>query len=379
MMLKKRVVTHLLSALLLFQGQTFADNSQDLGNQALASLLFHTKQLLDSPTEDDKIVFTKEDTDNLWESAENLNNENIRNAHTAFELWEHNFSSPAGAEALEDCTALLHTEWMKFVEKDFLETAESSDKVVHDYFASNLNGNPLAKSSTRKKVLPYVLPENHPIAAIVNEIFKTRVTFNKQTLLGSGFSILASQPRSFIAVARHPALPGYLFKLYYDTELRKKRDHEGWLWFVRRCRGAEKVRKVIARHHLKHFTVPDKYIYVLPANTAPEKSSQVDPKLAVLVVTDMQLLPSQVNQQMWKTALNEEILKELYLIVSEAGGSSYRPDNVSFTVHGNLAFIDTEYPNEKPHFDGIRAYLPSNLKGYWDTLVSTGGAPRKKK
>ena len=130
--------------------------------------------------------------------------------------------------------------------------------------------NPLLNKKIQKEIASYELPSDLSFTPIVNLIFSSsRPTFNADALVQAGFNILHKQPRSYIVVANHPALPGFLFKLYFDTELRMKNNVPGWKWFVRRCEGAKVIRKVIANKKIKNFKVPDKYIYVLPTHTIP--------------------------------------------------------------------------------------------------------------
>ena len=80
-----------------------------------------------------------------------------------------------------------------------------------------------------------------------------------------------------------------------------------------------------------------------------------------------------LNYHAWKTFVTPKILDELYIIISRANGSSYRPDNIPYTQTGHFAFIDTEYPNKDPDFNSIRPYLSEEMWYYWDKLVKQGG------
>lgn len=123
---------------------------------------------------------------------------------------------------------------------------KNSEYFQHQCSLNNLTNNVLLTKSIQKAIAPYLLPSNSPIANILNPIFSSsRPTFNSSTLEQAGFQILHKQPRSYIIVARHPAVPGYLFKMYYDSDVRIKNNVPGWKWFVRRCAGAKLIRKVI--------------------------------------------------------------------------------------------------------------------------------------
>lgn len=233
-----------------------------------------------------------------------------------------------------------------------------------------LDHNPAINSKILNEIEPYLIDPHSPLKSAIDLIFtNSRVTFNPVTLVQAGFTILCHQPRSFIAVAKHPAVPGFLFKLYYDIELRMKNNTPGWKWFVRRCQSAKILRKIIEKNQLKYFAVPDKFIYILPPATAPIKTPEIDPKLTVLIVEDMNLVPEDLNYLAWRTLITPDILDELYILISYAKGSSYRPDNIPFTYSGKFAFIDTEYPNRKPDFYSILPYLSEDMRNYWMTLI----------
>ena len=190
-------------------------------------------------------------------------------------------------------------------------------------------------------------------------------------MLGSIY--LATGPRSYISVARHPEMPHYLVKVYFDTVLQEKRNRASWEWLVQRCEGVRKVQQVIRDKHIHNFEAAKKWIYCLPPEPSPPKDRLHMRHFALLLVTDMDLVPKELNHFAWKNYITEEHLDELYLIISRAKGSSYRPDNIAYTNKGNFAFIDTEYPAQGPDFRSIRRYLSSEMRAYWDRVVSNGG------
>lgn len=212
----------------------------------------------------------------------------------------------------------------------------------------------------------YILPENHPAKPALDAIFlSTRATKDEATFQASGFTTLFAKPRSFIRVVRHPSLPGYLLKVYLDSEQRQKRNRTGWERLVFRCEGAEKIRKIIQKRKIKHFQVPGKWLYALPPH--PGCTSMEQPFL--LLVDDMDLVSNGENRAAWKTVITREHLDELYLIITKAGGCSYRPDNIWLTKHGKFAFIDTEYPRQKFDYKSISSYLSDEMRGYWVSLT----------
>jgi hypothetical protein len=212
----------------------------------------------------------------------------------------------------------------------------------------------------------YFLPENHPAKPALDAIFlSTRATKDEATFQASGFTTLYAKSRSFIRVVRHPSIPGYLLKVYLDSEQRQKRNRTGWERLIFRCEGAEKIRNIIQKRKIKHFQVPGKWLYVLAPH--PDCTSMKQPFL--LIVDDMNLVSNGENKAAWKTVITREHLNELYLIITKAGGSSYRPDNIWLTKRGKFAFIDTEYPRQKFDYNSISSYLSDEMRSYWASLT----------
>src|SRR5205085_5796630 len=119
----------------------------------------------------------------------------------------------------------------------------------------------------------------------------------------AGFNIVSLRPYSFAVIAQHPNLQGYLQKLYLDSEHRRKNGKEGWEWLVQRCQGAENIRKLIKKEKIKYFSVPDKWIYVLPHSAA--KNTE---QLCILLVTDMELVPQEDSITAWKFVITKKHL-----------------------------------------------------------------------
>jgi hypothetical protein len=225
-----------------------------------------------------------------------------------------------------------------------------------------------------EKMSPYLIHERHPMKARLDKIFENkRPTKSKMAFLFSGFKILDQGPRSYIVVAKHRELPGRLVKCYFDDELREKWDRPSWYWLCKRCEGARKIAEIINKYKIRHFKVPSKYLYILPLleKTDPIKSCYIRHP-CLLLVTDMNLVPAKENRQAWKTLVNEEVLNELYIIITLAKGASYRADNIAYSHSGKFCFIDCEYPSKGPEYDRIGAYLNEPMKAYWDSLVERG-------
>lgn len=239
-------------------------------------------------------------------------------------------------------------------------------------YYNDFDTNPYTSNEYKKTLRPYLLPEKSPLRPILDTIFhQTRATANINTFQEAGFEVLSIQPRSFILVARHESLKNLLFKVYFDDEKRKKQKKSGWEWFVNRCEGAKKIANIIKKHKIKHFEVAKKWIYPLPITPQPPIYPEYRRKNEILIVTDMKLAPKEKSLMAWKNVTKEQ-LKELYLIISYAGGKSYREDNIPLTERGTFAFIDTEYAKAPPKYDGILPYLSEEMQIYWKRLIHKG-------
>ncbi|MBA3958139.1 MAG: hypothetical protein H0X51_07090 [Parachlamydiaceae bacterium] len=226
---------------------------------------------------------------------------------------------------------------------------------------------PYMSNVEQTKIKPYLLPTKHPIYNTLQSIFTVqRATLNSETLASAGFNNRFTQPRSFIRVVSHPATPGYLFKLYLDSETRIKKNTPGWQWLVNRAKNATIIQSIITRKKIKHFVVAKKWIYQLPTYPLPPLNDpNYTPKGEILVVEDMNLVSKEENAHAWKTVITKEHLDEFYKIISSAGGSSYRIDNVAYTKSGKFAFIDTEYTNRTVDRVSITKYLSPKMANYW--------------
>lgn len=120
---------------------------------------------------------------------------------------------------------------------------EQLNQNPYPYFQNN----PYLDKKTKKLMSPYLLPLDHAVKPKLDTLFSHRVISSKQTLLSAGFEIIASKESSFITVARHPDIPGYVFKLYLDSEKRTKKHVPHCEWLTRRCIGAEKIRNIIKK------------------------------------------------------------------------------------------------------------------------------------
>lgn len=255
----------------------------------------------------------------------------------------------------------------------FLQLSADSKIKKSNAIYPSFDDNPFLSEKMRGKLFPYLLPLDHPAKDILDKIFfKTRATLNLESFKRAGFEVISTRPCSYILVAANAEISDYLVKIYLDNEHRLKQGIEGWKWLISRCRGANKIREVIERKNFTHFVVPRKWIYPLPVNPSLPDESVYSRKEVILVVEKMDLVNYEENLIAWKTKITYRHLEELYAIISRAGGSSYRPDNIAYTKEGKFAFIDTEYPSKYPDYKSINSYLSDEMLAYWKVLIRAG-------
>ena len=118
------------------------------------------------------------------------------------------------------------------------------------FFKSSLHSNPNigVELHGKPEIIPYLIPHDHPAKDSLDYIFsQSRVTENESSLVDAGFEIIAKMPVSFVVVARHYAMPGYIFKIYLDSEVRTREGTPHWKLLSSRCKGARRIRKVIKK------------------------------------------------------------------------------------------------------------------------------------
>ena len=236
----------------------------------------------------------------------------------------------------------------------------------------NFQDNPLLDQRMRSRIAPFLLPLDHPMRATLDSIFsQSRVLENEQTFIDAGFLIIAGpMPNSFVIIARHPAVPGYIFKLYLDSESRYRKEIPHWIWLARRCAGAQGIRKIINHKKIRHFLVPDKWLYVPPVYPY---SSSPNPQPMILMETDVEPESKEVSGHMWKTIVTRKHLDELYSILKHGYGGHgviNLPCNVPFTQCGKFAFTDTEDPRADLKLRYVKKFLSKEMQRYWDSLIN---------
>ena len=221
------------------------------------------------------------------------------------------------------------------------------------------------------KLYPYLLPEDSEIMDTLNDIFgKSRVTLNKESMEKAGFSTGKAQEWSRIVVTKHPALPGYVFKIYLDDQDAKP-DPRAQFFFEKRARGARLIQSYIDKHNLSHlFKVPKKWVYMLPETKLPKKKYSF--KNFILVEEDMQILSKDENKLAWKSSqVTEDTLVALFHLLKDLGLlDCSKIDNIPFSIDGKIAFIDTETSGmDWVPYKRLKKSLSPKMKRVWVDLT----------
>ncbi len=230
----------------------------------------------------------------------------------------------------------------------------------------NFTDNPLLTKKMKTLIEPYLLPLDHPAKELLDLVFPTQdVIENEETLINSGF-ITKIQHGSSMVVAKHPLVPGYIFKIYRNSRPIGRDNMEGFECLALRCKNAKKTRSVIAKHNIIHFKAPEKWLYPLPI-TSKNLKKHLQP--IVLIATDMELEPRETTKLAWKNA-DKEALNELYIIFKEGYGSTYLINNIPFSKHGVFAIVDIEKPKRKLNIKRVEKYFSPDNKAYWKKLIN---------
>lgn len=205
----------------------------------------------------------------------------------------------------------------------------------------------------------YQLPNDHPAKPILDQIFsKPGVLANRDSFKAAGFKILLEKQSSHglaakWILAKHPAIPGQLFKLFLDNEPLKP--DQAWKRLLARCKGAEQLRNLIRENNLHHFTVPDKWLYKVPKTDT-----------FILMVTEMKLVNKAKNEARWQN-VSHELLDQLYTILSHGLASTMVLVNIPYTQEGKFACIDTEGPMRPLKLENVKSFIKN--RDYWSHLM----------
>ena len=83
----------------------------------------------------------------------------------------------------------------------------------------------------------YLLPSDHLARMLLQKLFHhSDAIDNEAAFLEAGFKIWSKKERSLMRVATHPALAGYVFKVFFVEEQGRVREKPcGWKSFTVRC------------------------------------------------------------------------------------------------------------------------------------------------
>ena len=217
----------------------------------------------------------------------------------------------------------------------------------------------------RHLMLPYLMPLDHPSKPFIDAIFaNSRVVDNEQSIVDAGFSIIAITNN--MVVARHPAVPGLVFKMFRDSQPYGKYGNAGWECLTHRCINLKKMRHIYDKHSLSLFKLPEKWLYIMPLNSI--LTNQMNQPV-VLIATDMEIEEQEVTRIAWKTRITTKHLDELYIILKSGYGSTSIVNNYPYTKHGYFCSIDLEKPKRKCEMKRVKRYLSEEMKRYWNSLI----------
>lgn len=230
-----------------------------------------------------------------------------------------------------------------------------------------LHDNPLIEDHLKTALLPHLLPCDHPMKGRLDFLFSQgRITESLESMQKAGFTILHAMPRSFAVIAKHPQIPGYIFKMHLDSEKKGRYGTDSTDWLTNRCIAAKKIKRLIEKKQIRYFIVPEKWIYILPSYPY---SAKANPKPFILLATEIDICSDQETKEAWKTVVTKEHLNELYHILSAGYGSATLPTNIPYIGGGRFAFVDTEKPVKKKHFKKALDYLSPEMQTYWQHLT----------
>lgn len=325
--------------------QNFGDSFNERSFYAINSLQLHIKQLIKEFSHEEvesKILFEKADIEELWARAYNgpcL--EAIERAKNLYSFGKRR----KDLGALEKVQRLLGRIWKKSNDHFFQRVTvwQKSDNYGH-----------------------YFLPNNHWLKGAMEKIFSPFNPIEKISYLKkAGFHVVSKRANPLYVVG-HKKLPGYLVKLYLNSESKGKELSAKWL--INRCLGAENVRSLIQMKKMKYFTVPDKWIYILPGHGELNDNNN-----AVLIVTDMNISSDEGTKWAWKNKITRRHLDELFCILSHGFSSTYLVGNIPYSNNGAFACLDTEHPKRLLPLNKVSSYLSPKMRAYWEKLVRKGG------
>jgi hypothetical protein len=354
------------------------DNQKDRTFYAITSLKFHLQTTLSDRSKDSRapsIHFDDSDIAHLWliASDDPSIQGRIQKAQSYYYAsLNHSHDQDLRTALCSKSHAILKAIWKEL--NPYISKESATDGHLAHVSYPNMDHNPYLTSHMRKEIRPHLLPLNHPLQSLLDQIFQgSRVIQNEASFANAGFITLYHQPFSGIRVARHASLPGYLVKLYLDSDPYEIKGKACWKRLLQRCIGAENIRKLIKRKNLIYFSVPDKWLYPPPISSLPFPARKGSMQPVILIVTDMDIVSTHESVQAWLYQITPRHLDELYCILSHGFASEFLCINIPYCKNGKFACIDTEEPKGDIDLEKVKNFLSPEMQAYWDELVKKGG------
>lgn len=245
--------------------------------------------------------------------------------------------------------------------------ASTSHTDNHQY--PNFDDSPYFNSLMRKAMRPHLLPLDHPAKHFLDSLFASgNIIEDDLAFASAGFNTISVNTSSFIHVARHPELPGYVFKVYLNNMLNTRNKRPVWRALTDRCEGAENISNLIKEKKLRFFSVPKKWLYVVPTETLNRLKPGIKRQIVLLVATDMHPFSQKASLRAWHTRTTKAHFKELYCILNHGYASTYLSRNIPYTRSGKFTCLDTEFPKRINDFDQVGQHVTKKMYRYWQKL-----------
>lgn len=221
----------------------------------------------------------------------------------------------------------------------------------------------------------YLIPSHHHVKHFLDKILmESNALKNAKLFARAGFETICLRPRGHLRIARHPDVPGYLFKVYLGNVAGKNSNKFKRL--VQRAASAAKVRKIIHKHKMRWITVPDKWLYEIPSRKSVYKKKRAllhkglpNKKKYLLVVQDMELVSRAESEHAWKHKMTPDILRHLYHILDSGYASIAVTQNIAHTKYGTYSCIDTEFAKRKIKLTKLDRFLSSEMRDEWHKII----------
>lgn len=233
-----------------------------------------------------------------------------------------------------------------------------------------ISPNPYVKNKDWDQIEPYLMPEDHPIKAQLDEFFsRSRAIVSIKSMEKAGFINVFAQFHSHIVVTKHPEFPGYIFKIYLDAQ-RYYKNRSEFYYYIKRVEGAKKIQNLLDEKDWNDtIKVPKKWIYALPLEPSPPE--ELIRKNFILVEEDMDIYGSSMNKKLWKSDLiTTDLLDKFYTVLEEIGLSDCaKLQNAPIARDGRIALIDTQTHGCWPvTYYNMDYDLTPEMRSYWKKL-----------